>query len=122
MKTQPLVTMLLVILLIVSTAAPITASVCTGKAASSADKSCSSTTLETDSDCWDNCPFLDAVAEDNVCTASDTAGVLSVMCTVGSAVYKGAKTAAITSAKLAITATTVIISGMVQLGSLISPA
>jgi hypothetical protein len=122
MKTQPLVTMLLVILLIVSTTAPITASVCTGKAAPPPDYSCSSTSLESNADCRGNCPFLDALAEDYVCTASDPAGVVSVVCTVGTAVYKGVRTAAITGAKLAITATSIILSGMVQLGSLISPA
>ena len=122
MKTPPLVTALLVILLIVTTTAPITASVCTGKTAPAADKSCSITSLEKDTEQDETCPLLDAITEDNVCTASDPAGVVSVICTVGKAMYKGAWMVVITGAKVAITTTTIILSGMVKLGSLISPA
>ena len=122
MKTPPLVTVLLVILLIVSTAAPITASVCTGKTATAPDKSCSITSVEKDAEEDRTWRFLGAIAEDNICTASDPAGVVSVICTVGNAMYKGARTVAITGAKVAITTTAIILTGMVQLGGLISPA
>jgi hypothetical protein len=122
MKKSPLVAAVLILLLIVTAAVPATAGVCMGKKNSSSDKSCSIASLEQDPVCEDRCPVLSALAEDNVCTADDPAGVLSVVCTVGSAMYKGAKTAAFTGAKLALTATTMIVSGLVQLGSLISPA
>ena len=118
MKTHPLTAALLVLLLVVSIAVPAAAGVDLSKT----DTPCSIASLEQDLDCNDSCPFLTILAEDNICTADDTAGLVSVACTVGSAMYKGAKMAAITGAKMALTATTMIVTGMVQLGSLVSPA